>query len=64
MNLSCIFLGHDDLRERDDQGRYQLVCERCGDVRLILAGQKLKVRREKRPRKRPSAAVLKMKRRA
>lgn len=44
MSWLCKLFGHVDHRERDDSGRYIWRCQKCGDVRIILAGQELKVR--------------------
>lgn len=62
MNLfsPCWFSHGDRFRERDTKGKYWLVCQDCGDQRAVLPGQKLKVRREKKPRKKRSADVLTM----
>jgi hypothetical protein len=35
-------LEHDDYRERDGQGRLELVCRTCGDRRHVLEGEMLK----------------------
>lgn len=37
-------LRHSDTHERDAQGRYELVCETCGDRRIVLPGQDYPVR--------------------
>jgi hypothetical protein len=49
MTLLCRLFGHgDSLRERDLKGRYQLVCQDCGQAIPILPGQKFKARKVKK----------------
>ena len=36
MSLFCRLVGHVDLRERNDQGAAIWVCQKCGNVRVIL----------------------------
>ena len=60
MTLTCWLFGHDDRRERDAQGRYVLACDRCEDRRVILADQKLRIKKVPKPRKRKSAEVLRI----
>lgn len=54
----CWFSHADRVRERDDRGRLTLVCPNCGDVQIVLPGQKFKARKVKAPKKRKSADVL------
>ena len=44
MSWLCRLFGHVDHRERDDEGRYTWRCQKCGNVRIILAGQEFRGR--------------------
>lgn len=51
MNLKCLFGHGHTLRERDEAGTLQLVCERCGAAVPVLPGQTFVARKVKKARR-------------